>query len=145
VTDPIVVTGLSASPLDVPALVDEIRRADCGGLVVFEGSTRSPDQGRDVLRLEYEAFEERAVVQLQAIAEEVASAHGCGGVVAVHRVGVVSVGQPAVVVAASAPHRAEAFVAARELIDRVKAEVYVWKKEVFADGEAWVGAPDASG
>ena len=140
--DPIVVTGLSDEPLDTAALVDEIRRADCGGLVVFEGTTRSPNEGRDVTRLEYEAYEDRARGQLQQIAEAVAAEHGCGGVVAVHRVGLVTIGQPAVVVAASAPHRGEAFAAARALIDRVKSEVYIWKKEVFADGAVWVGAPD---
>jgi len=143
--DPIIVAGLSDEPLDVPRLVDEIRRPDCGGLVVFEGTTRSPNEGVEVQRLDYEAYEERAVAQLQAIAEEIAELHGCGGVVAVHRIGSVAVGQPSVVAAASAPHRDEAFAAARALIDRIKDEVYVWKKEITASGEHWVGVPSDPG
>lgn len=138
---PVVVTGLEPGPLDVGALVDRIRRPDCGGLVVFEGSTRSPSEGREVLRLEYEAWERRARAQLRAIAEEVAAEHGLGGVVAVHRVGLVPIGETSVVVAASAPHRAEAFAAARTVIDRVKGECAIWKKEVFVDGAAWAGIP----
>lgn len=137
----IVVTGLSAEPLDVPSLVARIRRPECGAIVVFEGTTRSPSEGREVVRLEYEAYEARAERQLRAFAEEVGERYGCAGVVAVHRTGVVPIGEPSVVVAAASPHRPEAFAAARELIDRVKAEAAIWKKEIFADGEAWAGIP----
>lgn len=139
---PVVVTGLQDAPLDVAALVARIRRAGCGGLVVFEGSTRSPSEGRHVERLEYEAWGERASAQLRAFAEETAARHSLGGIVAVHRTGVVPIGEPSVVVAAAAPHRAEAFAAARELIDRIKSEAAVWKKEIFAGGESWVGIPE---
>ena len=133
------VTGLSPDPLDVAALVERITRADCGGVVVFEGRARSPHDGRHVLRLEYEAYEARARAQLQALAREALGRFGLGGVLAVHRVGRVEVGQPAVVVAAAAVHRREAFAAAEDLIDRLKAEVAIWKKEVFGDGARWVG------
>jgi molybdopterin synthase catalytic subunit len=84
---------------------------------------------------------ERAARQIRAFAEEAVTRYGLGGVVAVHRTGVVPIGEPSVVVAAAAPHRPEAFEAARALIDRVKDEAAIWKKEVFADGEAWVGLP----
>ncbi len=137
-SEPIVVAHLQGEPLDVRALVDRIRRPDCGGLVVFEGTARTPNEGRDVRYLEYEAYEERAAAQLDAFARETAARHGCGGVVAVHRVGRVDPAEPSVVVACAAGHRPEAFAAARELIDRIKAEAYIWKKEVFADGAAWV-------
>jgi molybdopterin synthase catalytic subunit len=138
---PVIVTGLEHEPLDVNALVQGIRRPDCGGLVVFEGTARAQSEGRTVLRLEYEAYERRAIPQLRALAEEVAARFSLGGVVAVHRVGVVEVCQPAVVVAAAATHRAEAFAAAQQLIDRTKSEVAIWKKEVFAQGHAsWVGS-----
>jgi molybdopterin synthase catalytic subunit len=139
--EPIVVTGLGVEPLDVRALTDRIRRPDCGAVVVFEGTTRSPSEGRDVLRLEYEAYEERAARQIREFAEEAVARYGLGGVVAVHRTGVVPIGEPSVIVAAAAPHRPEAFEAARALIDRVKDEAAIWKKEIFADGEAWVGLP----
>ena len=133
---PVIVTGLQDGPLDVAQLIQAIRRPDCGGLVVFEGTARCPSEGRTVLRLEYEAYEQRALPQLRALAEEVAARFSLGGVVAVHRVGSVAVCQPAVVVAAAAVHRGEAFAAAQELIDRVKAEIPIWKKEVFAEGSA---------
>lgn len=134
-----IVTGLSGDPLDVASLVDQIRAPGCGGLVVFEGSTRSPSEGRDVLRLSYEAWDARAQTQLQELATEARARWNLCGVVAVHRTGDVPIGETSVLVAASAPHRAEAFEAARWLIDTLKATVAIWKKEVFADGEAWVG------
>ncbi len=141
VDGPIIVTGLQHEPLDVTTLVQAIRRPDCGGLVVFEGTARTRSEGRTVLRLEYEAYERRALPQLRALAEEVAARFALGGVVAVHRVGTVEVCEPAVVVAAAAPHRRQAFAAAQQLIDRTKAEVAIWKKEVFAQGHAsWVGS-----
>lgn len=137
-----VVAGLEHRRLDVAALVDAVRRPDCGGLVVFEGTVRGQSEGRPVVRLEYEAFERRALAQLRALAEDTARRHELGGVVAVHRVGAVPVGEPAVVVAAAAAHRGPAFDGASELIDRVKAEVAIWKKEVFThDHPAWVGMP----
>jgi molybdopterin synthase catalytic subunit len=136
---PIIVTDLTHERIDAGAVVAQIRREDCGGLASFEGSTRSPSDGRVVVELSYEAYEERARTQLSGLAAEAAERWGLGGVVAVHRVGVVPPGEPSVLVAASAPHREQAFAAARWLIDTVKAEVAIWKKEIFEDGEAWVG------
>ncbi len=138
---PVIVTGIEHESLDVAGLVGTIHRPDCGGLVVFQGTARAESEGRTVHRLEYEAYERRARTQLRELAEDVAERFALGGVVAVHRVGVVEVCEPAVVVAAAAAHRAEAFAAAQELIDRTKSEVAIWKKEVFARGHAsWVGA-----
>jgi molybdopterin synthase catalytic subunit len=139
IKDATIVTALHGGPLDVVALIRQIWRADCGAVVTFEGTTRSPNEGREVKSLEYEAYEERAEKQLSALAAEAATKFGLGGVVAVHRTGVVPIGEPSVVVAVAAAHRAEAFEGARWLIDRVKADVAIWKKEIFADGEAWVG------
>lgn len=137
-----IVTGLFDGPLDVASLVTRIRRPDCGGVVVFEGSTRSPNKGHEVLRLEYEAYAERAETQLRALAEEAAARWGLGGVLAVHRTGTVGVGEPSIVVGCAAPHRTEAFEAAHWLIDTIKAEVAVWKKEIFSGGESWAGVDD---
>ncbi len=127
------VVSLQAEPLDASALVDRIRRPDCGGLVVFEGMPRSPSNGNDVLWLEYEAWEERALRQMREICEDVARRCMLGGALAVHRVGGVPVGETSVLVAACAPHREEAFAGARELIDRVKDEAAIWKKEIPAE------------
>jgi molybdopterin synthase catalytic subunit len=133
-----VVTGVHPISLDVPRLVDSVRRDDCGALVVFEGTVRSPDRDRAVSALVYEAWEERVEQQIEEFSRDVAQRHCLGAVLAVHRVGRVGVGEPAVVVAAVSAHREVAFVAARELIDRVKAEAWIWKKEIRPDGEAWV-------
>ena len=134
-------TALSAEPIDADAIVERICSPDAGAVVVFEGRTRSPSGGREVVRLAYEAFEDRALNQLKRFANEIAARKGIRGVAAVHRTGDVPVGEPSVVVVVAAEHRAEAFEGARDLIDRVKAEAAIWKKEIFADGEAWVGLP----
>ena len=91
-----------------------------------------------MLGLEYEAWEDRTPAQLERIVAEVAAAHGLGGAVGAHRTGHVPVGGTAVVVVAAAPHRDAAFAGARDLIDRIKAEAWIWKKELRADGEVWV-------
>ncbi len=134
-------TGLSAEPLRTQAIVDRIASKHAGAVVVFEGRTRTPNEGREVVRLSYEAFEERATNQLSAFANELAQRDGITGVAAFHRTGDVAPGEPSVVVVVVAEHRGEAFDGARELIDRIKEEAAIWKKEVFADGEAWVGLP----
>lgn len=136
--DLVVVAGLDAEPLDVRALVDRVRRDDAGGLVVFEGTVRSPNHGHEVLALDYEAWEDRAPAQLESIAREVAGEHGLRAVLAVHRIGRVEVGDAAVVIVAVGVHRDAAFVGARALIDRVKDEAWIWKKELRVGGEVWI-------
>jgi len=141
-TAPIIVTMLSAQPLDIVGLIRQIWRDDCGAIVTFEGTTRSPSDGKIVRLLEYEAYEERAAAQLKELANEAADTFGLGGVVAAHRTGVVPVGEVSVVVSCVAAHRDQAFDGARWLIDRVKDDAAIWKKEVFEDGERWVGVDD---
>ena len=131
-------TALSDEPLDVHAIVERVRSADAGAVVVFEGRTRAE---ADLVKLRYEAFEERARTQLDAFAVEIAAREGIHGVAAVHRIGDVGLGEPSVVVAVCAAHRAEAFEGARDLIDRIKAEAAIWKQEVFSTTSRWVGLP----
>lgn len=133
-----VVAGVQREPLDAAALVEKIRDPALGGLVVFEGIVRTPDEGRAVEALEYEAWEDRAPSVLEQIAREVAEKYGAHAVVAVHRTGRLIPGETAVVVAAAAPHREEAFAAARDLIDRLKDEAPIWRKEISPDGERWL-------
>jgi MoaE-MoaD fusion protein len=114
--------------LDVGALSAAVRDPRAGAVVVFEGVTRS------VPSLEYEAYAEMAAARLRAIGEEEAARHGLCAVALEHRVGTVPLSEPSVIVAASAPHRGEAFAGARALIDRVKAEAPIWKVEVTEDG-----------
>jgi MoaE-MoaD fusion protein len=119
---------ITSEPLDVAALSAAVRDPQAGAVVLFEGVTR------EVPSLEYEAYAEMATERLRAIGEEEALRHGLCAVAVEHRVGTVPLGEPSVVVAASAPHRGEAFAGARALIDRVKAEAPIWKVEVSADG-----------
>lgn len=136
--EPLVVAALSDQSLDTAAIVDTVRRDDCGAVVTFEGTVRSPNHGHEVLALEYEAWEERVVPQLEAITSEVCAEHGLLAAVVVHRVGRVEVGGSAVVVAAVGVHRGAAFRGAEALIDRVKAEAWIWKKEFRSTGEVWI-------
>jgi MoaE-MoaD fusion protein len=114
--------------LDLAAVADAVRDPSAGAVVLFEGVTR------EVPELDYEAYAEMAEVKLRAIGEEVAAAHGLSAVALEHRTGTVPLSEPSVIVAASAPHRGEAFEGARALIDRVKAEAPIWKVEVDAQG-----------
>ena len=119
---------VTAEPLDLAAVAAAVRDSAAGAVVLFEGVTR------EVPELDYEAYAEMAEPKLRAIGEEVAAAYGLSAVALEHRTGTVPLGEPSVIVAASAPHRAEAFNGARALIDRVKAEAPIWKVEVDAAG-----------
>jgi MoaE-MoaD fusion protein len=115
--------------LDLAALAGAVRDPAAGAVVLFEGVTR------EVPGLDYEAYAEMAVAKLEAIAAEEADRHGLCAVAIEHRTGTVALSEPSVIVAASAPHRGEAFAGARALIDRVKAEAPIWKVEVGEGGE----------
>jgi molybdopterin synthase catalytic subunit len=137
------VVGISAEPLDVAAAVKFVSDPDCGGLALFIGTVRAEGAERSdssVVRLEYEAHPELAEEKLAEIARAATSRWDVRHVLMVHRVGACSVGDPTVIVAASAPHRADALDACRSIIDSIKAEVPIWKREVYEDGSAWVGA-----
>jgi molybdopterin synthase catalytic subunit len=129
---------LSSQPLDPDAVAARVAGPDVGGLVTFVGAVRDHSRGRAIRHLEYEAYPGMAEREMEKIAAE-AEARWPGTRVAVaHRVGHLVVGDLAVVVAAAAPHRAEAFDACRFTIDRLKQTVPIWKKEVASDGEHWV-------
>jgi molybdopterin synthase catalytic subunit len=119
-------------PLDVAAVRARVRDPRAGAVVVFEGVTR------EVERLEYEAYAEMAEPRIEAILRKAVERHGLCAAAAEHRVGTVPLGEPSVVVAVSAAHREEAFAGAREVIDRIKAEAPIWKKEVEDGDERWV-------
>lgn len=129
---PSVHARVTGEPLAVDPLLALVRDPRAGAVVSFQGVTRT------VERLEYEAYAEMAQERLAAIAADVAERHGLCAAAVEHRVGVVELSEPSVVVAASAPHRPEAFAGARELIDRVKAEAPIWKREVEGEEQRWV-------
>lgn len=128
---------------DTPLSVDEVLAAvadpAAGGTALFIGTVRDEDHGRGVNRLSYAAHPS-AADQLRAVMEKVAAEYPVLAIAAVHRTGDLAVGDLAVVVAAACPHRAEAFAACRMLIDDLKAQVPIWKHQVFVEGDAeWVG------
>jgi molybdopterin converting factor subunit 1 len=123
---------VSAEPLSLDSLAARVRDPLAGAVVTFSGITRQ------VERLEYEAYAEMAEERMTAIAAEAIERHGLRAAAVEHRVGPVPLSEPSVVVAVSAPHRGEAFAGAREIIDRVKAEAPIWKKEVGGEEARWV-------
>jgi len=131
---------LVREPIDIASLTE---RTDADGAVcLFVGVVRNENRGRDVLHLEYEAYEEMALPLMEAIAAETARRFPVTDVRVVHRLGRLVVGEASVVIAVSSPHRAEAFAACRFAIDTLKAQVPIWKKELYADGSAWLdGTP----
>jgi molybdopterin synthase catalytic subunit len=136
-------TDILETPLSVDEVLALVRRPGAGGLAVFVGSVRDESAGRAVTRLEYSAYLSMAKREMDRIATEIEAEMSGVRVAARHRIGSLEVGEDAVVCAASAPHRAEAFRACRELIDRIKARVPIWKREIGPDGTAWVGWEDA--
>jgi molybdopterin synthase catalytic subunit len=139
-------TDIVADPIDVAAAIDAASSTKFGGIAVFIGTVResaSVDRGAIVTRLEYDAHPELAQQRLREIAERAAEKWDVGKVVAIHRTGACDLGEPTVVVACGAPHRGDALEACRWVIDTLKAEVPIWKREVYADerGSAWVNTP----
>ena len=124
--------AVSAEPLSLDALAHRVRDPRAGAVVTFSGVTR------EVERLEYEAYAQMAEERMAAITTEAAERHGLCSAAVEHRIGEVPLSEPSVIVAVSAPHRGEAFAGAREIIDRVKAEAPIWKKEIEGGEWRWV-------
>ena len=139
--DVVRLVALRAAPLDVAEVLAAVEDPAAGGVVSFTGLVRDHDGGRGVTDLEYQAHP-GAEAALRAVADRIAAELPVHALAAVHRTGLLAVGDIAVVVAASAAHRGQAFEAARRLIDDLKATVPIWKRQVFDDGEQeWVGTP----
>ena len=129
---------LSQDPLDEAEIVKRVSARDTGGIVTFVGTVRDHARGHAIEFLEYEAYPEMAEREMEKIADEAAARWPGTRVAMAHRVGHLEIGDAAVVIAACAPHRAEAFEACRFAIDTLKVTVPIWKKEVAVDGEYWV-------
>ncbi|ATB27315.1 molybdenum cofactor biosynthesis protein [Melittangium boletus] len=126
-------------PLRLEEVVEAVSSEALGGLVTFSGAVRNQTKGRRVVRLEYEAYPPMAEKKLAEIGAEVAGLCSGTRLAIVHRVGTLLPGELAVVIAAAAPHRKEAFRGCEHAIERLKQDVPIWKKEFFEDGEVWVG------
>jgi molybdopterin synthase catalytic subunit len=134
---------LRDTPLSLDEVVALVRRPGAGGIATFVGVVRDESDGRAVTRLDYSAYAAMAKREMAKIADELESEIEGVRVGAIHRIGSLGIGDAAIICAASAPHRGEAFKACRELIDRIKSRVPIWKREYGPDGAAWVGWVDA--
>ena len=130
---------LSADPLSLDAAVREVSSDDAGAIATFTGTVRNRSRDRDVRYLEYEAYEGMAEQTMATLAAELKRRHALTGIAIHHRVGRVEIGEPSVVIAVSALHRGDALAACKEAIDTLKQTVPLWKKEVYAGGEEWIG------
>lgn len=130
---------LTDAPLSLAEVIAQVEHRDAGGVATFTGNIREHSRGKQVEHLEYEAYPAMAVAKMDEIARAVEAEVEGARVALAHRVGRLEIGEAAVVIAASAPHRAEAFAACREVIERLKRDVPIWKKEVDTEGAEWIG------
>ena len=138
-------TGITADAIDPAKAIERVSHPESGGLGVFIGTVRSNPaapqrRDREVVRLEYEAHPTLAADRLRAVCADAKDKWGLTDVIALHRTGACDVGDVTVVIACSAPHRAEALDACRYIIDTIKETVPIWKREVYRDGSAWIGS-----
>ena len=141
-----VAIALTCEPIDAEKLEVAAKRGEDGAVVVFDGIVRNNSRGRKTLHLEYEAYQEMALKQMNALAREAIHRFGVRHVTVVHRLGKLEVGETSVLIVVASAHRAQAFDACRWLIDTLKKTVPIWKKETFVDGVVWAdGEPFPEG
>ncbi len=133
---------ITYQPLDPDRITAEVRQDTNGAVVTFLGTTRDNFEGKRVVKLEYEAYEDMALKKLEEIRQEMRAEFGVEDIAIAHRIGPVDIGQISLVIAVASPHRKEAFFACHKVVDRVKEIVPIWKKEVFEDGSRWVACQD---
>jgi molybdopterin synthase catalytic subunit len=127
-------------PIDVAACIHWVSSPQSGGINVFIGTVRDSTQGKNVVRLEFEAYESMALKEMHKIADDMIENWPLNNILIHHRTGSLEVGEIPVVIAVSSAHRAAAFAACQFAIDQLKQTVPIWKKEIFEDGEHWVSA-----
>ena len=132
-----VLVALTREVIDAEKLVAEAKRGEDGAVVVFDGIVRNHTRNRETMYLDYEAYEEMALKEMNSLAREAVSRFGARHVTVVHRLGRLNVGETSVLIVAACAHRAQAFDACRWLIDTLKKTVPIWKKETFVDGAVW--------
>ena len=133
---------LTTDPLNPEKITAQVRRDTNGAVVTFLGATRNNFQGKQVLSLEYEAYEEMALKKLGEVREELQAQFDLEDIAISHRIGTVPIGEISLVVAVASPHRKEAFQACQAAVDRIKEIVPIWKKEVYDEGSRWVACED---
>jgi len=130
---------VTEEPLSLDAVVGEVEDESAGAVATFLGTVRRESRGRTVLYLEYEAYAEMAEGVMAQIAADLEQRYDLWAVAIHHRVGRVQIGEASVAIAVSAPHREDALAACKEAIDTLKHTIPLWKKEVYEDGEEWLG------
>jgi molybdopterin synthase catalytic subunit len=130
---------VTEEPLSLEAVVAEVADERAGGIATFSGTVRRQSRGREVTRLEYEAYAEMAEEVMARLAAELEQRYDLCAIAIHHRVGTLEIGEASVVIAVSAPHRQDALAACKDAIDRLKETVPLWKKEVYEGGEEWIG------
>jgi len=130
---------LTAEPLSLDAVVDEVRTDQAGAIATFIGTTRLQSRDRTVLHLDYEAYEEMAEQVMAQIAAQLKDRYDLCQIAIHHRTGRVEIGDASVIIAVSAPHRQDALAACKDAIDTLKEQVPLWKKEFYEGGEEWIG------
>jgi molybdopterin synthase catalytic subunit len=131
--------SIGRAAIDVAGLERAVAYPTAGAIVSFTGTTRQNNAGRQVIRLEYEAYEPMALAEMRKLAQTAGERWKIVRIAIQHRIGPVAIGETSVAIAVAAEHRAEAFAACRFAIDRLKEIVPIWKKEYFEGGEIWVG------
>ena len=134
---------ITEKPIDVQKVIETASSLNAGAVNVFIGTVRNNAHGKNVLWLEYEAYETMAVAEIRRIIEVASHRWPLLGWAITHRIGTLKPGEVAVAVAVSTPHRKDSFEACQYIIDTLKAKVPIWKKEVFEDGEEWISAHPA--
>ena len=133
-----VLCRITTDVIDADELVRAVQTPADGAVCVFYGIVREDSRNKKVRFLEYDAYPEMAEKKMRAILDEVKEKWPEQRAAVVHRIGTLGIGEASIVIAVGSPHRGESFEACRYVIDRVKQEVPIWKKEVFTDGEEWV-------
>ncbi len=133
---------LTHNTLDPEKITAKVRKDTNGAVVTFLGTTRNDFQGRRVLNLEYEAFDEMALKKMEEVRRELQAEFQIEDIAISHRIGIVPIGEISLIIAVASPHRKEAFFACHKAVDRVKEIVPIWKKEVYEEGSRWVACED---
>jgi molybdopterin synthase catalytic subunit len=131
---------ITEAPLSLDTLAREVRQDSSGAVASFLGVVRGASRGRTVRFLEYEAYPEMAVAKMREIAEEIRGRWPVDRIAVIHRTGRLEIGEASVAIVVSSPHRREALEACAYAIERLKAVVPIWKKEVWTDGAEWIGS-----
>lgn len=131
--------SITSEKIDIQAIIQSVEDRECGAICTFFGTVRELTKGKRTYFLEYDAYRKMAEKMLQEIGNEVVSQYQCNKIAITHRIGRLEIGDVAVAIAVSAPHRPTAFAGCRYAIEEIKQRVPIWKKEHGEDGAYWVG------